>query len=81
MASRTTLTPDQEKLLALANEVAKQLRTGVFNPEAFLPAAENANTDGLPPHQAGDLGNAQLLVQHHRDRLRYVPGEGWFLWD
>jgi len=35
----------------------------------------------LNPAQFNDAGNADRLVEYYSDRLRYVEGLGWLIWD
>ena len=48
--------------------------------------AAAAGADGVAPdligHELTDLGNAERLLVHHHQRLRYAPQQGrWLVWD
>ena len=38
-------------------------------------------TEQLGPFNLTDTGNAERLVAMHGDEVRYVPGQGWYVWD
>jgi putative DNA primase/helicase len=42
---------------------------------------EAASVAEIRARRLADHGNAQRLIDHHGDDLRYVPGSGWYVWD